>query len=192
MIKYVYTIFLSIGLVTANAKSKEVSGIIITLNNDTIHTVFEIPVRSNGQPRFDKLVPQITYIDKRGNKNVLVATEAKEVQFQLPGQPLERIVSHIPKTLAPSRMAKNGFFLRLIEDGNVRLMEWHSSKWVEIHFRKTEGGAVIFKNDFGIPKQMLIGLFDDCPALQKKLRNNEYNLKTLREIAQYYNKNCAQ
>ncbi len=192
MLKNVTILLVYLSVSFGHIRAAEIPGIIIT-KTDTLHVIFKIPTNSiTGKPKFKNLLSKITYFDSIGKKTSITPNQVIEIQFQLPNQPLERIVSYNPITRGK---VSNGVFLRLIQDGGLRLFEWHSTPsqkndglsyfLVNRKLKKIQFTGLIF------PTNNLIDFFEDCPLLQTKIKNNEFRIKNLREMVQCYNNNCA-
>lgn len=193
-------LILAYAIATTNTFANNIKGIIIR-TCDTLNVTFHMPVYTD--PDYYELQTGVKYTDSKGNKEKILPTQAKEIQFDYSGEKI-RMLSRIDNQNLKADTSKK-IFLRLIIDGKIKLFDYYLTnnytnynqqmarpKDAPLNFRyvlQKDNGELVrydkmkFKTDFPI-------YVKECKDLVNKINAKEYGHDDLKVMVKFYNTNC--
>jgi len=190
----------------------------IIFENDSINAVFIIPGESFiSEPKYCFIQDYVEYIDSNGTKNILKAGQAKEFYFYFDTLKIRMISVYFSESLGNKIQSNTFKFLRLLEDGYVKLYEYSKEfKMPDLSGNYSSGGPnstnyyvggqpqkTILRNyiiqkgfsDLVLYKEskfkkLVLKYFGDCSSLIEKVEKEEFYCDEIEIVVKYYNLNC--
>ncbi|BDD12535.1 hypothetical protein FUAX_49670 (plasmid) [Fulvitalea axinellae] len=218
--KHMLFLTLACCLLPLGLRAEAVEGLIF-FERQIKRASFDIPTESEtGEIRFELLQHKVRYYDEWGNKQILKPKQAREYRFTFKGKEI-RMIS-VSRKAFPKKGTKPPFaktlFLRCVEDGAVRLLEYHRGSDINAQRRRmlqqparyfknagpgqqplTKGRKeyILFKDqevlvlDATTTKSHLDLFLSDCPNIQEKATRQTDTEDTATLAVRLYNENCG-
>jgi hypothetical protein len=213
------TIIALLIIVSSDIYSQTTRGLIIR-KKDTLEVNFKMPNVSHATDINYKVSSvfldreKIKYFNAEGKKKVLKFSEVEEVQFFF-GDSVIRMIRHINPFQAPCDWCEpQYFFLRLLIDGEMKLLKYNLSKsgfgsalndislagrnivdegqsGNNPKFFYQKGGEEIFIPNVYLFRKEMRKYLSDCEELIEKIETKEYIKYDAFKIVEFYNSYCG-
>jgi hypothetical protein len=184
--------FISIAI---SINAKNVKGIIILNNNDTIHA--EIYIKTNLLSKdieLESMQNRIFYSDTSKIEKSITAHEAKEVVFKYEDETIRMVgvsnVSQIDKTLLLKSEQSKRIFLKILYDGKLKLFDFFHTETPPpnlgpnntfTYSGKVQLDRYVIQKDTGDIaklkhvgfKNQILNYISDCPIISNKVSKKE-------------------
>lgn len=189
--------------------AKEIQGTIIDNQGDSIQAILEIPYNHNTyfrDPNFFSLQKKVKIRLPNGQIKILWPGDVREISFYHGGHTI-RMVSR-KNNLKTNRMgAPKQMFLRLIQDGPVKLFRYYSPLEASVQyygpsiisdqnldneeFLLQKGDMDFFQPSEKVFKRDILMYLQDCPDFVNSLLAQDLTIEQLESIITDYNQACA-
>jgi len=181
----------------SQSRPVQVTGEIVYANKKVEPVKFEMLAILNGISVED-IENKIHYINEKGNRKILRPKDAEEIRFKWDEQDV-RMVSRKPRHEATKKK-----FMRLLDDGRVRLYEYIKTyrfvgratidrarvQTTIYWYVERKDARMMMMKPLGFKKKMS-KYFADCPKLAERIIAGAYKAIDAGQIVQYYNgDNC--
>lgn len=194
--KTIFTFILFSGILVVS-QGAEIKGKIY-LDHDTLNVTLKVPLGLfNREPVLHNLRSKIIYLNKKGERKVLKAKDAKEVVFQYERETI-RLVSR-PHPSSINKRKPRYYFLKLEEDGMpLKLFIFYdettsddnmNTDYVEQYYIQKNEQPMILVSGINFRKIML-EIVSDCPEVAEKIDKREWKKRDINKIVQFYNQHA--
>ena len=189
--------------------AKSLKGTIIDNNGDSLQVTLEIPFNHNPyfrDPDFHALQKKVKFYDADGKFKILWPGDVREIRFYHGGHTIKMVSRK--NNLKTNRMgAPKQMFLRLIQDGPVKLFRYYSPFEASVQyygpsiisnqnleneeFLLQKGDQDFFQPSEKVFKRDILKYLQDCPVFVNSLLAQDLKIEQLENIITEYNKACA-
>ena len=170
----------------------------ILLAHDTLDVTLKVPLSLfSRQPVLYNLRSKIVYFDKKGQRKVLKAKEAKEVIFKFEDETIHLVSK--PHPFSINKRKPRYYFLKLVDNGApLKLFIFYdettsddgmNTDFVERYFVQKDNRELILIGGLNFRKTML-EIVGDCPDVAQKIESKEWRKRDLVQIIRFYNNEC--
>jgi hypothetical protein len=202
--KKITVIFLLMSLAISSYGQKLTKGMVIK-GNDSLHVDLKLPVIAlTDKLSYVRIQKKIKYFNNNGEKVVLKAGEADEVQLYLRGDTIRMLTRVAPLQVPCERCKASYVFLKLVRDGKVKLFKYSLEDQLnynladidvlqrtKYYYYYQKGIDKIYSPNNFLFKKEMSKYFSDCDILVKKIKAKELRKKDEIEIVEFYNSNCG-
>lgn len=190
-------------------QAKKIEGTIVKEGIPEVVTLF-IPIRLGEGVDFHSLQEEVRYFDSENKKQVYQPTEIDEFRFTYRDEEIRMISWQNDIRLGADLEQRNmkQIFIRSIGEGPLSLFVFYDlvtalgiPKELLLNNRASEylrPSYVFIKEGYEPHVQLRINFkkelseyFEDCPSLAEKIQDATYHARDVKDILQYYNKNCS-
>ncbi|BDD12741.1 hypothetical protein FUAX_51730 (plasmid) [Fulvitalea axinellae] len=185
------------------AEAKKFDGVIIN-GDDTVAVTFIFPVADSLDRSFYRRIQsRIRYIDGNGKRRMLRPRNAEEICFRFYSKEIRMMSVSNTLGLGSVFATDSRIFLRLKEDGALRLYSYYSSA-TQTEDGATAGGTYDIEEfilnrgatSFKVPynwsfTEKMTEFFNDCPGLALLISAGDLRREDIHVIVRMYNEKCG-